>query len=543
MRKKWRYFTYCVIFFLYISLIIYNAICEFLFWNEFGTRYNFIAVDSLLHINGVNSNSLKSYPVIPMFSILILISLVITLFFVKRDKKKFSKFPSFKIKLANVIVYAGMIVGAIFLLNFDREQEISDNNYANELQANGLYKFYEASKNSSLNYDKFYAKLPVEKAFSIVTQKPDSLLQKNNIKIIRDSIPEIRKNVILVTIENLSSSFMKHFGNTENCTPYLDKLAEEGIFFTHLYATGNQPIKGLEALTLCIPPSPGMNLIKRENNENLFSTGYLFKKRDYSVRFFYGGYQDNINDFFDRNGYQVIDRKSFKPDEITSTGALGVCDEDLLNKALKVFDADVKKGKRFFGHIMTTSQRPFLHTSGKDKSLENNIKYTDYTIQKFIEKTKKHSWFPQTVFVFVSDCASTREKLNLDPENYPIPAVIYSPDFIYPQKITTLTSQIDVMPTLLGLLHFSYTSHFFGQDVFNPDYQPRAVMSTYQKLGYLKDNVLTVLSPNQEIEQFNVGTGGKLIKKEKVNKFLSEETVANYQATSYLIENNLLRVK
>jgi len=56
-------------------------------------------------------------------------------------------------------------------------------------------------------------------------------------------------------------------------------------------------------------------------------------------------------------------------------------------------------------------------------------------------------------------------------------------------------SQIDVMPTLFGLLNFSYESKFYGQDVFKSDYKPRALIATYEDLGFIKDNILTIISP------------------------------------------------
>lgn len=549
IRKSWRYAFYCITFFLYIFLIIFNAVSEFLFWNEFGVRYNFIAVDYLIYTNEVIGNIMESYPIIPMLSVLVLISIIITIFFVKKSKNYFDEFPRFKTKVLSTLIYAGLIIGSFFLLTYDQEQEKSENEFANELQANGLFRFYNAFIDSSLNYDKFYAKLSEKKVFQIIKQEYG--LSKNG-KIIKDSLPEIRKNVVLVTIESMSSSFLKHFGNKDNLTPNLDKLADEGMLFSNLYATGNRTVRGLEAVTLCIPPSPGESLVKRENNNNLFSTGYLFKKRGYTVQFFYGGYSyfDNMKSFFEGNGYQIIDRNSLRPDEITFANIWGACDEDIFNKALKVFDQNEKKRKPFFGHIMTVSNhRPFTYPEGKidiptdSKSREGGVKYTDYAIGEFINKAKKHSWFSNTVFVFVADhCASSAGKENIPLERYQIPAIVYSPGFIQPEKIPKLVSQIDLMPTVLGKLHFSYNSYFYGQDIFSPEYQPRALIATYQKLGFLKDNKVIVLSPNQKIMQYNF-IQNQLKKSKQINKNISEEAIANYQTIAHLIDNNELKVK
>jgi phosphoglycerol transferase MdoB-like AlkP superfamily enzyme len=554
IRQTWRYCVYFFIFFLYIFLINFNVISEFLFWNEFGVRYNFIAVDYLIYTNEVIGNILESYPIIPMFSVLILISVLITIFYLKGSKKYFADLPNFKIKLINGIVYVLLFISAIFLLKIGEKYENSDNTFVNELQANGLIHFSNAYSDSSLNYDKFYAKLPLQKAFSIIAKVYNNQWsENNNSKIIKDTLPELRKNVILVTIESMSANFLKDFGNTHNLTTNLDKLASEGLFFTNMYATGNRTVRGLESVTLCIPPSPGESLIKRSNNDHMYSTGYLFKRRGYKVQYFYGGYGyfDNMNTFFGGNGYNIIDRNSFKKEEISFANIWGVCDEDMFMKAIRIFDENSKHKTPFFGHIMTVSNhRPFTFPSGKidisntSKSREGGVKYTDYAIGKFIDEAKKRSWFSKTVFVFVADhCASSAGKEDIPLDKYKIPAIIYSPGFIKPEKFSKIVSQIDLMPTLFGKLHFSYSSRFYGQDVFNSSYQPRALIATYQKLGYLKDNKLIVLSPNQKIEQYNVTKDTQMNKSISIDSSLAEEAIANYQTCFYFIENNMLRIK
>ncbi|WP_260440453.1 sulfatase-like hydrolase/transferase, partial [Elizabethkingia anophelis] len=84
-----------------------------------------------------------------------------------------------------------------------------------------------------------------------------------------------------------------------------------------------------------------------------------------------------------------------------------------------------------------------------------------------------------TVFVIIADhCASSAGKTELPMDKYRIPAMIFSEGFIQPQKFDTLMSQIDVMPTLFGLLNFNYQSKFLGQDVFTKEFQPKAYIAT-----------------------------------------------------------------
>jgi phosphoglycerol transferase MdoB-like AlkP superfamily enzyme len=151
--------------------------------------------------------------------------------------------------------------------------------------------------------------------------------------------------------------------------------------------------------------------------------------------------------------------------------------------------------------------------------------------------------------VIVADhCASSAGKTELPLDKYRIPALVYSPGFIAPQKYTQLMSQIDVMPTVMGLLNFSYQSKFYGQDVFQSDYKPRALIATYQDLGLIKDNVLTIISPKQQVKQFQLSLkpNQKMepefqlyydqIPLQKERTGLVKETVAYYQTASDLLK-------
>ena len=204
--------------------------------------------------------------------------------------------------------------------------------------------------------------------------------------------------------------------------------------------------------------------------------------------------------------------------------------------------------------MTVSNHRPFTYPNGKIdipgdvKSRDGGVKYTDYAMKKFFEMAKKQPWFANTVFVILADhCASSAGKTELPVEKYRIPAMIYSPGS-KPQKYTNLMSQIDIMPTLFGLLNFDYQSKFYGQDVLKPDYKPRALIATYQDLGLIKDNVLTVISPKQKVKQFQLTLKPNqkvardfqihydqiVLKKERPD--LINETISYYQTASDLLK-------
>lgn len=513
LRSKKIYITLSfAAYFLMILGLIFNLIAEIVFWDEFGNRFNFIAVDYLIYTNEIIGTLKESLPFYEILVSIITIALVVTFFCRSYILKQ-----SASVLIKNHAIYTvSLFLLSLLAFNFYSSDMIrlSSNKYAQELSKNGPYEFFSAFRNNSLDYNKLYPKLEKLKALKIVR---DKLLQGNQTFLNDDTIDRVimekqikstnkRYNIILITVESLSAEFMGKFGNSENITPYLDKIADEGIFFTNLYAAGTRTVRGLESITLSVPPTPGSSIIRRPNNNNLFNIGSVFKNKGYDVNFVFGGYSyfDNLENYFDGNGYNIIDRSSLKSNEISFSNIWGVADEDILFKSFESFDKSHNDKKPFFSLIMTTSNhRPYTFPDGRinlpsGAGRSAAVKYTDYAIGKFIEKAKDHEWFEDTIFIITADhCASSSGKTELPINKYHIPLIIYAPKLLKPQKIDNLASQIDIAPTIFGLLDFEYKSKFFGTDILHTPAN-RAFIGTYQLLGFMKKDYLVVLSPNKQ---------------------------------------------
>lgn len=554
-RVALRNILYFITLFIYIFAIVMNAVSEYFFWNEFGIRYNFIAVDYLIYTNEVIGNIMESYPVVPLFSGVFVVVLALTIWVFVKTKSVLTSIPTLLQKSIYVLNYAVLSLLAIWALPALHNLS-SSNIFAQEMQANGVYKFYYAFTHSELDYAQFYPTLDEAEAEA-------TLLQQMNAPAIERTVAakgqEQRRNVVLISVESLSAEYLALYGNDDNRTPFLNELVDKSLFFTNLYATGNRTVRGLEALTLCIPPTPGESVVKRKDNKNKFTTGSVFRSKGYDVKFLYGGdsYFDNMKDFFTGNGYEIVDSKSFSPQEVTFSNIWGVCDEDMANKAIKVMNEQAKTGKPFFNHWMTVSNhRPFTYPEGKIdippilKKRIGGVKYTDYALKRFFELAKQQEWYKNTLFVIVADhCASSAGSTELPLDGYRIPCFIYA-DFITPKKVDTLVSQIDVMPTVLGLLNFEYTSKFIGQDVFSGHYTPRAYIATYQDLGYLSPTHLTIVSPLNKIRQYQLLPEAEQPAKDYPLFYEQQaqtpagqdvkECISAYQATSYWLKKQQL---
>ncbi len=531
------------------AMFSFIAVAEFLFWNEFAARFNFIAVDYLIYTREVLGNIRESYDLRPAYAAIVTLTLL--LFAGQRGALRAAvdaAAPRRRQGLAALAVALLLPVMSFFLVQ-PRFKEFSEDAQAVQLAGNGHYEFWSAFRNNEIDYSQFYKSAPLARAYAVLRSEfteigPTNFRPNARMPIDRDVAgrgDERHLNVVLISVESLSAEFMSAFGNRENLTPNLDRLAGESLFFTRLYATGLRTVRGLEAITLSVPPTPGNSIIKRPNNENLATLGEVFKERGYEPLFLYGGYGyfDNMNAFFGGNGYTVVDRTAIAKDRIHHENIWGVADEDLYSMALEQLDRRHAANKLFFAHIMTTSNhRPFTYPPGRidipsGTSRAGAVKYTDWALHEFIRQARERPWFKDTVFVILADhTASGRGKTDLPVENFHIPLLVWSPGNIKPARIDTLASQIDVGPTLLALLNFSYRSRFFGHDIIHdgPGHQ-RAFMANYQTVGYMEGGVLVELRPQRRWRLIDVDTGKERAADERGMHYL-EEAVSYYQAAS-----------
>ena len=539
---------FMLLFGLTVYLLLFNLVSELLFWQEFGVRYNFIAVDYLMYTHEVIGNIRESYPVGPILVGLLLLTLALTWLQRKTVVAALASAPAFRARSRQVAFWTLLPVLSV-PASAVMSTGMFENRFNAELAGNGLYSFVAAFRDNELDYGRFYATLPS----GSVRQTLGEMITPGTQRVeeprkVASRQQEKHLNVVLISVESLSADFLASFGNSRGLTPNLDRLANEGVLFTQLYATGTRTVRGLEALTLSIPPTPGQSIVKRPDNEHLFSLGSVFRQKGYDVRYAYGGYGyfDNMNAFFGGNGYRVVDRLSIPDERIPFENIWGVADEALFDQVLDEISTSYRAGRPSFTHVMTTSNhRPYTYPEGRidipsHTGRDGGVKYTDYAIGRFFDMARGKPWFDNTVFVIVADhCASSAGKTELPVARYHIPAIVYAPAHFNPRRIDRLASQIDIGPTLLGMLNFSYSTRFLGHDVLNtPPEEDRAFISNYQSLGYLKNNVLTVLRPKQQVAAFRIDAERNATPVE-VDRTLLREAISYYQGAAELYKDGL----
>jgi phosphoglycerol transferase MdoB-like AlkP superfamily enzyme len=517
-RTPTRVFVH-VVSFATLYGFAFIAAAEYLFWGEFSARFNFISVDYLVYRREVTNNITESYPVASIMAALLVAVMVIYWRLYPRIDAAFAAREPFHRRIAITAVLfaaAGLAYAAV-------GQELRDrfaDNYARELASDGPYQFVAAFRNNELDYAQFYQSMDPAQAVGVLKDQlnaaPADFVDANPLSILRrvhaDGTGERRLNVILVMIESLSADYLARFTPDSKLTPNLDRLIGDSLFFTRLYATGTRTVRGLEAVTLSFPPTPGQSIVKRLGRESgLWSIGNVLRARGYDTQFIYGGrgYFDNMAAFFAGNGYDVIDQTSVPDAEIGFSNAWGMSDEDLYGQTLKAADRATSAGKPFFFHLMTTSNhRPYTYPDGRigiasGSGRDGAVMYTDYAIGDFLKHAREHAWFDDTLFVIVADhCAGSAGKEDLPLDKYHIPLWIYSPKHVPPREVDTLVSQIDIAPTVLAMLNVDYVSMAFGVDMLAAGHPQRALIGNYQYLGYYDGADLTILQPRHRIERY-----------------------------------------
>ncbi|GMV30439.1 MAG: sulfatase [Rhodanobacteraceae bacterium] len=541
--------------FALVFALLFVAAAEYTFWDEFQTRFNFIAVDYLVYTNEVVGNIRESYPVGALLAVLFAASLGLL-----RVARRWRSIPdttsTFGGRSAFVALWLLATVAVSFAVRSDHKER-STNEYVNQLAGNGIYEFFAAFRASELSYPKFYRTVPPEQAFArlrTLLATPDArFVSDDPFDITRDIVadrPERRLNVVLISIESLSAFYSGTYGGDPSLTPELDALSRDSLVFTQLFASGTRTVRGLEALALSVPPTPGESIVKRPRNEHLFSLAQVFNDKGYASEFLYGGYGafDNMNYFFGNNGYTVRDRADIPPEHIHQANIWGVADEDLYTLSLDEFDRLHAQGKPFFAHIMTTSNhRPYTFPTGRidapQGKRQSAVRYTDWAVGDLLRRAREKSWFDDTVFVITADhCASSGGIASLPVFRYHIPLWIYAPKHVPPGRIDRLMSQIDIGPTVLGLLGMSYRSRFYGANLLRLEPgRERAFVGNYQRLGYLRGGTLVELAPRRQIESVRPAYDKDTPQPpQPLDPALADDAIAYYQSASYLFSHGLL---
>ena len=495
----------------FIILFIIEA-CSITFINEYNTRPNVLFLEYLKYPREVFEMLFKGFTLdaILVIGSVLLVSRLIIVAFRRQNEIEY--------KLMHLVIWPVVIVLILISIRSSLGHRpanpamfaITDNAMVNSLVLNSPYSvFYAAySMKHEASASKVYGKMDIEKIYSLTSQNGPAEYPTQ--KTLTPSYQGKPKNIVILLQESLGATFVESLGGVP-VTPNLEKLKNEGIWFSQLYATGTRSVRGIEAVVSGFPPTPAQSTVKLPlSQSNFFTLASLLNEKNYETSFIYGGeaHFDNMRNFFTGNGFKkIIEQKDFANPMFK--GSWGASDQDLYQKAHEEFLERHNQNQPFFSLVFTSSNHaPFEFPEGvidlyeQPQATEKNaVKYADHALGEFIQKAKQSDYWENTIFLIVADHdIRVRGDFLIPIKNFHIPGLIIGGG-INPTVINSITSQIDLPVTMLSLAGIHARHPMIGQDMSTIDhnYRGRAIMQYYDNFAWMEPDELFVLQPNQEI--------------------------------------------
>ena len=346
-----------------------------------------------------------------------------------------------------------------------------------------------------------------------------------------------KKNVVVLIVESFGREYIGALnkslddGRYKGYTPFVDSLIDRSVTFTHSYCNGRKSIDGMPSILSSIPMFVEPFFLTPASMNHVSGIARLLADEGYQTAFFHGAQRGSMGfqAFAHATGFQeYYGREDFNADtrfggDDDFDGTWAIWDEPFL----QYYAAKMSEMKEpFMTAVFTASSHHPYEVPEKYKdvypeegiSIHKCIRYTDMAISKFFQRASREPWFQNTIFVLTSDHTnlSDHEYYQTDLGGFCSPIIIYEPGngARIPEIQDKIAQQIDILPTVMGMLHYPKPYFAFGIDLFNTKAEDTWAVN------YLNG-----------VYQF--------VKKDHVLQFDGEKTVGVYALNDSLMRNNL----
>ena len=359
--------------------------------------------------------------------------------------------------------------------------------------------------------------------------------------VINDSLDSdttfVKKNVVILIVESFGREYIGALnkslegGRYKGYTPFVDSLIAHSVTFTHSYSNGRKSIDGMPSILSSIPMFVEPFFLTPASMNHVSGIARLLADEGYQTAFFHGAQRGSMGfqAFAHATGFQeYYGREDFNADtrfggDSDFDGTWAIWDEPFL----QYYAAKMSEMKEpFMTAVFTASSHHPYEVPEKYKdvypeegiSIHKCIRYTDMAISKFFERASHEPWFKNTIFVLTSDHTNLSDHAyyQTDLGGFCSPIIIYEPGngARIPEIQDKIAQQIDILPTVMGMLHYPKPYFAFGIDLFNTKAEDTWAVN------YLNG-----------VYQF--------VKKDHVLQFDGEKTVGVYALNDSLMRNNL----
>ncbi len=305
-----------------------------------------------------------------------------------------------------------------------------------------------------------------------------------------DSLPMVKKNVVVLIVESFGREYIGALNRSlenssyQGYTPCVDSLIAQSITFSHSYCNGRKSIDGMPSILSSIPMFVEPFFLTPASMNHVSGIASLLAAEGYQTAFFHGaqrgsmGFQafarsTGFRDYYGREDYESDSRFGGEDD---FDGMWAIWDEPFL----QYYAAKMSEMKEPFMTAVFTasSHHPYvIPEKYKDIYPEEGIiihkciRYTDMAIGRFFRQASRQPWFKNTIFVLTSDHTNLSDHLEYQTDlgGFCSPIIIYEPGVtdLQPEVQQKIAQQIDILPTIMGRLHYPKSYFAFGIDVLN----------------------------------------------------------------------------
>lgn len=294
-----------------------------------------------------------------------------------------------------------------------------------------------------------------------------------------DSIVELlntkKPNVLLIMMEGFGGVFIEPLGGLSDVAPNLNRLSQEGVFFTNCYANSFRTDRG----TVCtlsgylgLPTASVMKIPAKSRTLPAISEELV--KAGYQTDFLYGGDINftNMKSYLLSKGYQKLTADTDFSLAEQASNVWGVNDDitaDWLLSQLK----ERKEGPWFTTYLTLSSHEPFdVPYNRLEEKIPNAFAYTDECLGKLIDGLKQSEIWEDLLIVCIPDHGFCYPQGSVDRggEYSKIPMLWLGGAVKQPMKVDKIMNQADMAATLLAQLGLDHSMFTFSRNVLGSDY-------------------------------------------------------------------------
>ena len=314
--------------------------------------------------------------------------------------------------------------------------------------------------------------------------------KKENSSLFTQKNSSLKKNVVVIIVESFAREYIGALNKTlengkyKGYTPNIDKLISKSITFTRSYSNGRKSIDGMPSVLSSIPMFVEPFFLTPASMNHVSGIASLLAGEGYETAFFHGAQRGSMGfmafarstgfqNYYGREDYD--NDKRFGGDD-DFDGMWAIWDEPFL----QYYATKMSEMKEPFMTAVFTasSHHPYVVPEKYKKVFPEEgmimhkcIRYTDMALGKFFESASKQSWFNNTIFVLTSDHTnmSDHAEYQTDLGIFTAPIIIYVPGVTdkNPEMQDKIAQQIDILPTIMGLLNYQKPYFAIGIDVLN----------------------------------------------------------------------------